>query len=261
MGFSLEFLGSGTSTGVPCIACDCAVCTSDDSRNKRLRCAALVKSASTHLLVDTGPDFRQQMLRARPPRLDGVLITHYHADHVVGIDDLRRFNLLQESAIDLWADAPTLARLRQCFDYVFSDRHRPGLPSIIPHTVEREAFTVGAVRITPVALDHQIMESQGFIFAAASGGPAIAYCPDVKRVPSAALERLRGVDTLVIDMLREKAHPTHMNLEESLAAVDAIAPRRTFFTHMAHEIDHATVEAKLPPSIRLAYDGLVLEVG
>lgn len=266
---TLEFLGSGTSVGVPCVACSCAVCTSTDSRNKRLRPSALVRAWEEGkpeplctVIIDTGPDFRTQMLRANVRRLDAVIISHYHYDHVVGIDDVRRFNHTQMQILNCWGTEHSLTRLRHSFSYIFNDGTElvPGFPNLRGKTIiPFEPFEIGPIRFEPLELDHAVMASLGFRISVGDS-PAIAYCLDVKRIPPTSYDRLEGVDTLVLDMLREKIHPTHMNLEESLAAVARIRPRRAYFSHIAHETDHAATEAKLPENIRIAYDGLILEV-
>ncbi|MBI3830905.1 MAG: MBL fold metallo-hydrolase [Planctomycetes bacterium] len=260
MSFTFEFLGSGTSVGIPCIGCACAVCTSTDPRNKRLRCAALVRCGETAVVIDTGPDFREQMLRSKVKRVDAFVITHYHADHVVGIDDVRRFNVLQKQVIDCWADRPTTERIRKCFDYVFSDSLRMGLPNLRPREIELgKTFEVGPLRFEALPLDHHVMDNVALVITEAGRpAPRLAYCIDCKRMPDETVERLRGVETLVLDMLREQPHPTHMNLQEALAVIARIKPGRTFFSHISHEAEHAAIEAKLPPEIRVAYDGLVL---
>lgn len=266
MRLTLEFLGSGTSVGVPCVGCQCSVCMSTDSRNKRLRPSVLVRAWDgerllTTVIIDTGPDFRSQMLRANVQRLDAVIISHYHYDHVVGIDDVRRYNHLQHQIIDCWGSMATLDRLRHSFAYVFttSDELRPGLPNIRTKTiVPYEPFFIGPLQFEPLEQDHAVMPSLGFRISA-EGSPAIAYCLDVKTIPAQSYDRLAGVDTFIVDMLREKLHPTHMNLDEALEAVARIKPRRAFFSHIAHETDHALVESKLPAHVRIAYDGLILE--
>jgi len=266
---SLEFLGSGTSVGVPVIGCDCAVCRSTDSLNKRLRSSVLVRGYDesggllTTVVIDTAPDFRQQMLRSNVRRLDGVIISHYHADHVVGIDDVRRYNHMQNAAIDCWARPETLASLKQSFGYVFveDENVRWGLPCLRPRAFQfGDTFEIGALKFEALELDHHIMKNTGFRIRCGDS-PALAYCLDVKRIPELSYEKLRGTHTLVLDMLREKIHPTHMNLDEALAAVARIGAACSFFAHIAHEVDHRTLQAKLPHAIQLAYDGLLVEVG
>jgi len=264
---TLEFLGSGTSTGVPVIGCDCAVCTSPDPRNQRLRSSVLIRGTGddgtkTTVLIDTTPDFRQQMLRSRVQRIDALILSHYHADHVVGIDDIRRFNWIQKEVIDCWASEETLASLERSFGYVLvaKENLRIGLPCLYGRPYKYgEAFEVGCLRFLPLALDHHVLTSTGFRITCGNS-KALSYVLDVKRIPPETYAALEGTDTLVLDMLREKPHPTHMNLEEAMEAVGRIKPRRTYFGHIAHEVEHRIVEEKLPPEVRIAYDGLVLEI-
>lgn len=267
MRFSIEFLGSGTSVGVPVIGCGCAVCHSSDPRNNRLRSSALVRSydaggkVETTVLIDTSADFRQQMLRAGVRQLDAVIITHHHADHIAGIDDVRRFNTLQNRVIDCYASFATLDSLRKSFGYVFAPGGmlRPGLPNLKACPVAYgDKFRIGSLTFKALELDHQIITTLGLRISCGAGGPDLAYCLDVKRIPPAVRAELAGVDTLVLDMLREKSHPTHLNLDEALEIVRALKPRRTVFSHLAHEVDHAAFQEKLPQAIRLAHDGLIV---
>jgi phosphoribosyl 1,2-cyclic phosphate phosphodiesterase len=265
---TLEFLGTGTSVGIPAIGCDCAVCTSADPRNKRLRSSALVRGCDgagreTTVLIDTTPDFRTQMLRARPRRLDAIVITHYHADHVVGIDDVRRFNVVQDEPIDCWGAPAALASLRHSFEYAFrgDDNLKLGLPCLRAKELAFGApFRVGCLTIEPLELDHEVLVTTGYLFTGAGGGPSLAYCLDVKRFPPQAAARLRGVHTLVLDMLRYAPHPTHLNLDEALATVADLRPQQVWFSHIAHDVEHAALEGRLPAHIRLACDGLVARI-
>lgn len=267
MRLSLEFLGTGTSVGVPVIGCDCAVCQSDDPRDQRLRSSALVRahrpdgSVETAVLLDTTPDFRQQMLRSKIRRIDALVITHFHADHVVGIDDIRRYNYMQKEVIDLWGTPRTQASMRQSFGYIYSDMLRPGWPSIKGREISiGQPFTIGALNFLPFELDHEVIVNTGLKISHRDGGPALAYCLDVKRMDERALQTLAGTDTLVLDMLRESLHPTHMNLDEALAVVARVQPRRAYFSHIAHEVSHAALSKRLPAEIELAYDGLKIEL-
>ena len=248
---------------MPYIGCECAVCTSDDPHNKRLRPSVLVRGGEKTVVIDTGPDFRTQMLRAKVMRMDAVIITHFHADHFTGIDDVRRFNLISRDVIDCWSREQTHENLKKGFGYIFSEVMRPGLPNLRPRIVEPGGgFSVGSIRFDALLLDHGRTESLGFRISNADGkGPVIAYCLDCKRVPEETVRAIEGVDILVLDMLREREHPTHLSLEEALAVVERVKPGQTWFGHMAHEVDHATMEAKLPPNVHLAYDGLVLPFG
>lgn len=267
MKLSLEFLGTGTSVGVPMIGCDCAVCRSDDPRDKRLRSSAVVRghdadgNAETTVLLDTSPDLRYQMLRSKIRRVDALIITHFHADHVAGIDDIRRFNIIQKQVLELWGTAATLASLRKSFGYVFSDTLNYGWPSLKAREIEiGKPFQIGCLTFLPMELDHEVIKNTGLKIAHAGveNGPALSYCLDVKRISEESYRALEGTDTLVLDMLRENAHPTHMNFTEAMAAVERVRPRRAYFGHIAHEIGHAAFEARLPEHVRLAYDGLVI---
>ena len=268
MKFSVEILGSGTSVGVPAIGCDCAVCASEDPLNKRLRSSILVRSFDengrndTTVVIDTTPDFRTQMLRAKVRHIDAVIVTHYHADHVVGIDDVRRFNAMQHQVLDCWAAEPTLEQIRRSFGYVLTESNnlRFGLPCLKARAFAAgRAFNIGALEFMPVEMDHYVMKSWGLIVSS-RGSRKLAYCLDVKTMPDETIAALRGSHTLILDMLREKEHPTHLNFQEALAVIAKVQPQRTYFGHIAHEVEHRSFEARLPENIRLAYDGLVIEI-
>jgi len=266
MKFSLEFLGSGTSVGVPCIGCDCAVCQSVDPLNKRLRSSVLVRAydpdgkINTTVVVDTAPDFREQMLRSKVSHIDAVIITHYHADHVVGIDDVRRFNYLQKQIIDCWATPDTLAAIRRSFGYVLveEEKLRFGLPCLRAREMTWGVpFAIGSLRFQPIEMDHVVIKSSGLIIST-ENSEKLAYCLDVKAMPDASYGLLSGTHTLILDMLREKEHPTHLNFSEAMAVIEKVQPQRTFFGHIAHEVDHRPFESRLPPQVRLGYDGLIV---
>ena len=266
--FSVEILGSGTSVGVPSIGCDCAVCLSPDPLNKRLRSSVLIRSFDdagrndTTVVVDTTPDFRTQMLRANVRHIDAVMITHYHADHVVGIDDVRRFNHMQQRVIDCWANPATLADIRKSFGYVLveGDNLRFGLPCLkAREVITGERFQIGALEFLPVEMDHRVMKTTGLVITSRGSKP-LAYCLDVKTMNETTLQALEGSHTLILDMLREKVHPTHMNYDEAMGVVARIKPERTYFGHIAHEVEHRSFEARLPENIRLAYDGLIIDM-
>lgn len=256
----IRFLGSGTSQGVPVIACDCAVCASADPRNKRFRPSILVETDEAHIVVDTTPDFRSQCLANNVRRIDAVLVTHAHADHVLGLDDVRRF-CYGGRVLPLYAGRPDLDALARTFPHAFDPALREaGWPLINGHPIEPLVpFQIGALRITPLELPHGRFTVNAFLFEDDTG-PRFAYATDCKTVPPAAMERLRHVPVLVLDALRYRPHPSHMNLAEALAAVAEIQPGRVWFTHICHELEHATVERELPPHVRLSYDGLVVEV-
>ncbi|MGB3542086.1 MBL fold metallo-hydrolase [Rubrivirga sp.] len=259
---TVTLLGTGTSTGVPVIGCACAVCTSDDPRDARLRTSAhIVAHASggdVHVQVDVGPDFRTQALRAGLEAVDGLVVTHEHFDHVTGLDDLRPFFFKERSTVPVFARPGTADALRAMFRYVF-DRTYPGASLLDLHPVDGP-FTVGSrtnggtVEVTPITAPHGDFEVMGVRI----GG--FAYLTDVGSVPDAARAVLEGVDTLVLDGLRPEPHPTHLTFLEAAAVAKDVGARQTWLTHVTHNALHAEVDATLPDGVRLAYDGLVLEV-
>ncbi|MBK9177171.1 MAG: MBL fold metallo-hydrolase [Flavobacteriales bacterium] len=247
---SITFLGTGTSQGVPVVGCDCAVCASTDSHDKRLRTSALVQMGGVHLLIDAGPDLRQQMLVNGTRHLDAVLLTHEHMDHVGGIDDLRAFNYRQQRAMDIHANAATLAAVRRTFHYAFAEERYPGVPELRLHTIEGP-FSIGDVPVEPFEVMHGNLPVLGFRI----GG--LAYITDAKELSEQLVERLSGVDTLVLNALRRSEHPTHLNLQQALSIVARIGPRRAYFTHISHLLGaHEPVSRDLPAHVALAHDGL-----
>jgi phosphoribosyl 1,2-cyclic phosphate phosphodiesterase len=252
----ITFLGTGTSTGVPMIACECAVCRSTDPRDRRLRPSIYVDVPGyTRILVDTSTDLRQQALAHRITRVDAVLITHTHADHVMGLDDIRRFNHVQGGSIPFFASEPAWEMLRKTFFYVFDGMPRlgGGIPKIEPRVIDGP-FDVGGIRVVPVPLWHGRMPILGFRFG------DFAYLTDCNSIPDQSWPLLRNVDTLVLDALRDKPHTTHFTIAEALDTAARLSPARTYFTHMAHDLGHADTNARLPPGVELAYDGLVVDI-
>jgi phosphoribosyl 1,2-cyclic phosphate phosphodiesterase len=254
----LIVLGSGTSTGVPTIGCDCAVCRSEDPRDKRTRPSVLLELPGGNLLIDTSPEMRLQLLRERIGKVHAILYTHYHADHLFGLDDARLFPKAIGGPVPLFCEAETEEVIRQAFSYAFHEaaHHVPvgGLPRLrFERIAPGEAFSVLGQRVLPIRLEHGRFRVLGFRFG------DLAYCTDVARIPDESWRMLEGLDTLILDALRFTPHPTHFNIEQALAVVARLKPRRTFFTHLSHEIGHAEVEASLPDHVRLAYDGLALE--
>ena len=251
----ITVLGSGTSVGVPTIGCHCAVCTSTDPRDARLRPSILVTYEGRNVLIDTTPDFRTQALRARLDHLDAVLFTHAHADHVMGLDDVRPFNFRQSGRIPIYAAPDTMASIRRIFSYIFDGEERKtNIPQLDPRLLDGAAVDLFGVEFTPVPILHGNRAIYGFRFGQA------AYLTDHSDIPESSLDLLRGLDVLFLDALRYKPHPTHSTVDQSIRTVEKLAPRRAFFTHLSHDLGHARAESLLPPHIRLAYDGLELLV-
>jgi phosphoribosyl 1,2-cyclic phosphate phosphodiesterase len=251
----LTFLGTGTSTGVPSIACDCETCRSDDPRDKRLRVSILIEHAGKTILVDTSSDFRQQALRANIRKLDAVLITHCHVDHVFGLDDIRPLNF-RYGAMPIFANETAWKDLRRIFQYIFEPTHfGGGLPQLIPHTVVHNApFSIGdGIEITPLEVIHGNLPVIAYRFN------DFAYATDLKTIPPDSLDGLRGLDALVLDCVRIKPHSTHLCLEEAIAYIEELKPRRAFLTHLNHDILHARDTKLLPENVEFSYDGLVVE--
>ena len=251
----ITFLGTGTSHGVPMIGCSCATCTSPDPRDTRLRPSIYVETAAACLLVDAGPDLRAQALRHRISRVDAILFTHGHADHILGMDDVRRFNALMSGPMPCYGDAATLEDIRRMFSYVFEPAAPKGggLPQLDLRQIAGR-FSVADFEVVPVPLVHGTRSILGFRFG------RFAYLTDCNHIPDRSWPLLEGLEVLVLDALRVRPHPTHFSLDEAVAAATRIGAPRTFFTHMCHDLVHAATDARLPPGVALAYDGLVLEL-
>lgn len=248
----IRFLGTGTSHGVPRILCECPTCRSTDPRNQRLRASVLVQTGGQHLLIDTSIDFRQQCLTYRIPRIDAVLYTHHHVDHIFGLDDLRVYNVLQKSKIPCYGSPETMRNLRHIFSYIFEYPEIPGgIPLIDLIEVESE-FHIGPTAILPIPIFHGRLP----IYAYRIGG--FVYATDCSAIPDASLSLMAGTDVLVLDCLRRKPHPTHFHLEAAVDVARKIGARKTFFTHMSHDIEHMEMSSLLPEGIYFAYDGLEL---
>lgn len=252
----LLFLGTGTSAGVPMIGCDCPVCLSHDPHDKRTRASVVVSMNGVSVLVDTTPELRLQCVAQGVSRVDAVVYTHAHADHIMGLDDVRRFNTILGGPLDLWADTRTFETLDRCFAYAFS-APPPDLRLFRPNLNRRliEApFEIGPMTWTPIPLMHGDLPILGFRI----GG--LAYCTDVSEIPATSMPLLRDLDVLVIGALQHKKHPTHFTLAEAMEEAKKIGARRTFFTHIAHGLGHADTNATLPETMRLAHDGLRIAV-
>jgi phosphoribosyl 1,2-cyclic phosphate phosphodiesterase len=250
----LILLGTGTSVGVPSIGCPCEVCASTDPRDKRTRCAALVGLPEGNLLIDTPPDLRQQLLRERVGIVHAVAYTHEHADHLFGLDDLRLFQFYLGHPVPLYCEPLVEARIRKSFDYAFSDiehTHAGAAPQLTFQPIGVEPFDALGARIEPVRLKHgPRFEVLGFRIG------NVAYCTDTNGIPPESMARLAGLDVLVIDALRHRPHVTHFSLEEAIEVARQLQPKRTIFTHIAHDLPHQQTNASLPASMELGYDGM-----
>lgn len=249
----ITFLGTGTSSGVPLIGCDCAVCTSADPKDNRLRSSILVESATTTLVVDTGPDFRYQMLREKVKKLDAVVFTHPHRDHMAGLDDVRAYNFFQKKHIDIYADSLMESAIRRDFYYAFADTRYPGIPELNLISISDEPFIVGDIPVMPVKVWHLKMPVLGFRFG------NFTYITDANRIEEEEKNKIRGSEILVLNALRKQQHISHFTLGEAVDMVQELRVPLGYFTHMSHQIGlHADIEAELPDNIHLAWDGLVL---
>ncbi|HYM09441.1 MAG TPA: MBL fold metallo-hydrolase [Bryobacterales bacterium] len=251
----ITVLGSGTSVGVPTIGCDCRVCRSTDPHDKRLRPSVLVTFNGHHVLIDTTPDFRAQALRAGLRALDAVLYTHAHADHILGLDDLRPFNYGRPEPIPIYARPDALETIKRVFRYVFEEtNHCGGIPRLTALPLGDSGVEIGGLHFRPVPILHGARTIVGFRFGRA------AYLTDQSDIPEASLDLLQDLDVLFLDALRHTPHPTHSTIERSLGWVERLRPARAFFTHICHELSHEETNRALPPHVRLAYDNLEIEV-
>ena len=249
----ITFLGTGTSNGIPVIGCDCAVCQSTDPRDRRTRTSALVRYGGHPFLIDTATELRSQALAYGIRRVDAVLMTHAHADHTGGFDDLRRFNELQQEHIPVYADPGTAAMLRERYAYTFSDLYPfyGGKPDLILHEIDGPFAPFGE-EIIPIPVMHGRLPITGFRFA------DLAYVTDAKEIPDTSLELLRDLDVLVLNALRERSHPTHLSISEAVEVIQTVRPRRSYLVHLSHETSHVEAQNLLPDGIEVAWDGLTV---
>lgn len=251
----VTFLGTGTSQGVPVIGCACEVCRSMDYRDKRLRTSIHISVNNTSLVIDTGPDFRQQMLREDITQLDAVLFTHAHRDHTAGLDDVRAYNFLQKMDMPVFGTSPTLNQLKEDFAYIFGPIDYPGLPRIKLNEISELPFHINEIEIVPLPVMHLKLPVLGFRIE------HFSYITDANYISESTFEKLKGTKTLVINALQRERHISHFNLEEALKIVEKIGPEKTFFTHISHRLgSHKEVERELPKGVFLAYDGLQLSL-
>ena len=253
----VTFLGTGTSVGIPVIGCDCTVCRSQDPRNHRRRSSIYVTAGGFHIVIDTSMDFREQVLAYKVPRIDAVLITHSHADHIFGLDDIRRFNTLQGTMIPVYGSEGAIADLKRIFKYVDQSVHEPGVfrprLSFIPL---KGVFQAGPVTVEALPVLHGRTETYGYRLE--WEGRTLGYVPDCKEMPEETINRFKGVDVMILDGLRHRSHPTHLTVESALGLLSRIGPKRAYLTHICHDLDHEETQESLPSSIYVACDGLTL---
>jgi phosphoribosyl 1,2-cyclic phosphate phosphodiesterase len=250
----VTFLGTGTSQGVPVIACECPVCRSVDFRDNRLRTSVLIETDNNTILIDSGPDFRQQMLREKVKKLDAILYTHEHKDHIAGLDDVRAFNFLLQKPIDLYLEDRVLEALKREFAYIFAEYKYPGIPQIIPHIIQNEEFSINDQKIIPIQTFHYKLPVFGFRIG------DFTYITDANYIPEKEKEKIVGSQHIVINALRKQKHISHFTLNEAVRLINEFSPRRGYIVHIGHQMGlHEEISAELPPNILLAYDGLTVE--
>jgi phosphoribosyl 1,2-cyclic phosphate phosphodiesterase len=252
----LIFLGTGTSQGVPLIGCQCEVCQSNDEKDKRLRSSVLVRTQKTTIVVDTGPDFRQQMLREKVNQLDAVLFTHEHKDHIAGLDDIRAYNFILKKKMPVYANAKVIKALEREFHYIFHDEKYPGVPEIEIHEININGFIIGDIQILPVEVMHYKLPVYGFVF-----NKKIAYITDANYISESEKDKLKNLDVLILNALRREKHISHFTLFEAIELIQELKPRKAFLTHISHQLGkHEVVSKELPENIFLAYDGLSIVI-
>jgi len=251
----ITFLGTGTSQGVPVIGCGCTVCKSVDERDKRLRSSVLIEQGEQYVVIDTGPDFRQQMLRSDVSKLNAILFTHGHRDHISGLDDIRAFNYLMKSPMDVFAEERVVRALYSGFPYVFAEKKYPGIPQVRMHTITNDSFYIGDIKVIPIRMMHYRLPVLGFRLG------DFAYLTDANFIPEAEKEKLFDVKYLVVNALRRESHISHFTLSEAISLIEELSPRKGYLTHISHQMGLvADLEKELPSRIQPAYDGLVLDL-
>ena len=251
----VTFLGTGTSQGVPVIACECDVCLSSDSKDKRLRSSVMIELNNKVFVIDAGPDFRYQMLRAKVKKLEAVILTHAHKDHIAGLDDVRAFNFIQKKALDVYAKDDVCMQIRNEFSYAFAVYKYPGVPEINLHSIENKPFFIDETKVIPINVRHLQLEIFGYRI------DDFTYITDANYISEEEKEKIKGSKVIVLNALRKKKHISHFNLEEAVALLEELKPERAYLTHISHMMGfHSEVEKELPDFIKLAYDNLTLQI-
>jgi phosphoribosyl 1,2-cyclic phosphate phosphodiesterase len=251
----VTFLGTGTSQGVPVIACKCSTCLSEDPKDKRLRSSVLIELEGNTLLIDTGPDFRQQMLRASVESLDAILFTHEHRDHIAGLDDVRAYNFILSRPMDVYGEERVLRALQHTFPYIFAERKYPGIPQVDFHTIDNQPFVAGRIAVTPIRALHYRLPVLGFRV----GG--FAYVTDANYIAPEEIDKIRGIKHFAICALRRKEHISHFNLDQALAVIRDVQPGKAWLTHISHQMGTSMeMEKELPENVSLAWDMMSLEI-
>lgn len=252
----LHLLGTGTSQGIPVIGCTCPVCTSNDPHDQRLRTSAWLEYQGVNLIIDTGPDFRQQALRAQIPQVDAVLLTHHHNDHVAGLDDIRPYNFKQNSSVPLYGLKSTLQAIAKRFDYIFEEEKYPGSPELNLHEILADvSFNILGVPIMPLLVSHGSLPILGYQFG------SLVYMTDIKHLPPMTMARVMHCEVLIINALHHQRHPSHLNLQEALMLIEQIKPAKAYLIHLSHHMGLSKeVQKLLPPGVDLGHDGLIIEI-
>ena len=251
----ITFLGTGTSQGVPVIGCNCPGCISDDKHDTRLRSSILIERDETAIVIDTGPDFRQQMLSAGVNKLNAVVYTHEHRDHIAGLDDIRAYNFIQKSSMDIYAEERVVRALSGMFPYIFAEKKYPGVPQVRMHTITTDPFRIGPIDILPIRMMHYRLPVLGFRIG------DFAYLTDANYISELEKEKLFGVKCLVVNALRRETHISHFTLSQAIALIEELSPRKAYLTHISHQMGQTRLLAdELPGNVSTAYDGLVLEL-